>query len=312
MKILTKFSRPYDVRLPQTSSTALQTVYLLEGMRPKQWTKNFLVGAALLFSGHIVDLDYVFKTLAAFFAFSFTASALYLINDIVDISKDRAHPIKKKRPLASGRLNPTVTKAGIGILLMITITVCFFLNLNFVAVIIAYFVLTLLYTFILKNIVIVDVVTIAIGFVLRAVAGAIVIEVEISRWLLLCTTFLALFLVLCKRRHELILLGENGSTHRRTLGEYSTAFLDQMVGIVTASTVMSYALYTTSAETVAKFGTNNLIFTLPFVLYGIFQYLYLVHQRNLGGSPEMALLKDKGTIINLILYILTLIFIIYF
>ncbi|MFH1941491.1 MAG: hypothetical protein ABIL68_05250 [bacterium] len=178
-----------------------------------------------------------------------------------------------------------------------------FLNTRFGWIAAAYVVVMLSYTFFLKKVVILDVIVIASGFVLRAVAGAVVIDVSISSWLLVCTIFLALFLGLNKRRHELILLGEDATSHRHILKEYSPYLLDQMISVVTASTVMAYALYTTAAETVEKFGTRNLILTLPFVLYGIFRYLYLVHQKNMGGSPEQIFIKDGAMMLNIVLYL---------
>jgi len=284
---------------------------ILESLRPKQWTKNLLLFAGLLFSKKLFQTPLFFKALAGFVVFCMLSGTEYLINDLLDLDQDRQHPLKSKRPLASGRL-PVPWAVGTAILLTVVgLSSAFLLDITFGWIAAAYFLLMLGYTLAFKHVVILDVIVIALGFVLRAVAGAAVIQVTISSWLLVCTTFLALFLGLSKRRHEMVLLGDNAKDHRKILGEYSPYLLDQMVAVVTASTVMAYALYTTAADTVEKFGTRNLIFTLPFVLYGIFRYLYLVHQKNMGGSPEQILIKDRAMILNIFLYLMTAGFILY-
>jgi len=284
---------------------------IIESLRPRQWTKNLLLFAGLLFSKNLFQVDLLFKAAVGFVIFCFLSGAEYIINDIIDLKQDRAHPLKSRRPIASGRLPVSLAVVVAVVLAIGGIVSSFLLSRAFGWIAVTYFVLVLGYTLVLKRVVILDVIIIALGFVLRAVAGAAVIGVSISSWLLICTTFLALFLALSKRRHELILLGENATLHREILEEYSPYLLDQMVAVVTASTVMAYALYTTSAETVEKFGTRNLIFTLPFVLYGIFRYLYLVHQKNMGGSPEQILIRDLPMIINIFLYLLVTGFILY-
>jgi len=276
---------------------------LIESFRPKQWTKNVLIFAGLLFSQKLFDISLLLKSAAAFFLFCLLSGAEYVVNDLKDVEQDREHPIKSKRPIASGRLSVPIAIVVVVIFMVGSIVASFALDKNFGVIALSYTILMLAYSFKLKHIVILDVVIIAMGFVLRAVAGAAVIGVSISSWLLVCTTFLALFLALSKRRHELVFLGDGAIYHRKILGEYSPYLLDQMVAVVTASTVMAYALYTMAAETVEKFGTRNLIFTLPFVLYGVFRYLYLVHQKNMGGSPEMVLLKDRSMIVNILLYL---------
>ena len=283
----------------------------VESLRPKQWTKNFLLFAGLLFSKNIFHADLLLKAAAGFVLFCLLSGSEYVINDLLDVDADREHPVKKFRPLPSGRLPVPFALAGVFILIFVGLAAAFRLNEHFGWVALIYVMLMLGYTFAFKRVVILDVIVIALGFVLRAVAGAMVIDVTISSWLLVCTTFLALFLGLSKRRHELVLLGDDAKSHRRILGEYSPYLLDQMIGVVTASTVMAYALYTTAADTVEKFGTRSLIFTLPFVLYGIFRYLYLVHQKNMGGSPEMILLKDRAMIINILLYVISVGIILY-
>jgi 4-hydroxybenzoate polyprenyltransferase len=292
-------------------SFAEQLLGLVETMRPKQWTKNLLIFAGLIFAEHLFDVDFLIRSVAAFGIFSLQASCIYLINDIVDIEKDKTHPLKRLRPLPSGRLRLAFAKAAVPFLSLGGLLAAFQLDTKFGFIVAGYFVLFALYSFFLKNLVILDVMIIAAGFVLRAVAGAVVIDVLISKWLLICTIFLSLFLALCKRRHELIALGNNSSRHRSTLDEYSAPLLDQMVAIVTASTVMAYTLYTTAEETFAKFGTHNLILTVPFVLYGIFRYLYLVYQKAKGGNPEDILIKDVPTLLNIVFYMAAIYLLIY-
>lgn len=267
--------------------------------------------AGLIFSKHLFETADILRSLSAFVLFCLLSGGLYLVNDLKDLEKDRAHPSKKKRPLASGKL--PVSAAVIASLFLIPgmIVGAFFLNAAFGWITFGYAVLILLYSYGLKNLVILDVLIISIGFVLRAVAGAAVIGVSISSWLLVCTIFLALFLSLNKRRNELTLLGDQAQKHRKNLLEYSTRLLDLMITMVSACALMSYALYTTAEETIHKFGTRNLIFTLPFVIYGIFRYLYLVHQKGLGGSPEQILLEDRELIIDILLWILMTVFFIY-
>jgi 4-hydroxybenzoate polyprenyltransferase len=280
-------------------------------MRPKQWMKNSLLFVGIFFSRNIFNTQLLIKSIFAFILFCLLSGTIYLINDITDIERDTHHPVKKKRPIASGRLS---SRAGILVsagLCCSVIPLTFFLDFQFGLVAICYLGLNVLYSLVLKHIVILDVIVVTIGFILRAIAGAVVVGVEISSWLLICTTFLALFLVLSKRRNELLLLKNNSIDHRKILTEYSQHLLDQMIGAVTASAMMSYALYTTSQETVAKFGTRNLIFTLPFVLYGVFRYLYLIYQKDYGGSPELIFMKDSSMIINVALFCVVALIVIY-
>ena len=284
---------------------------ILESLRPKQWTKNVLLFAGLIFSENLFRVPLLLKATTSFILFCMLSGAGYLTNDLMDLKKDRVHLLKSRRPIASGRLPACWAFSMVIILLVLGLFLSFLLSNTFGWIALSYVFLTLGYTFVFKHVLILDVLTIAFGFVLRAAAGAVVIDVSISSWLLVCTTFLALFLGLCKRRHELVLMGENAMNHRRILGKYSPYLLDQMMSVVTASTVMAYALYATAAETVQKFGTRNLIFTLPFVLYGIFRYLYLVHRKSMGGNPEQIFIKDRAMIINILLYLLTAGFILY-
>lgn len=271
--------------------------YLLKTMRPKQWTKNMVIFAGIIFAQKIFMETYVLKTVFAFAIFCVLSGSVYIINDIIDIEKDRAHPHKRYRPLAFGQLNASLAAGFAVFTALASLSGAFWLNLNFGLSAVAYLALTTAYSFKLKNVVIVDVLTIAIGFVFRAVAGAAAIAVNISPWLLVCTFLLALFLALTKRRHELLLLENNAFLHRKILDEYKPEMLEQMISVVTSSTVMAYSLYTfTSGH------SEYLMGTIPFVIYGVFRYMYLVHQKNIGGSPESALFKDLPMALNIILW----------
>jgi 4-hydroxybenzoate polyprenyltransferase len=275
---------------------------IFRSLRPKQWTKNVVIFAALVFSQHFFETQLFLKTTLAFFLFCFISGAVYILNDLIDLEQDRKHPQKSKRPLASGKLKPSIAITVGVIIMIVSMSIAFRLSFPFGMVAASYLILQILYSFYLKHLVILDVFCVAAGFVLRVAAGAEVIQVPISSWLLICTILLSLFLAMSKRRHELILLEDNAVHHRKILYEYSPYFLDQMISVVTSSTVVAYALYTMSEETVRKFHTDNLKFTIPFVIYGIFRYLYLIHQKNEGGSPERILLSDKPLIVNILLY----------
>jgi len=284
---------------------------VIKTMRPNQWTKNLILFAGLIFAEHLFDVAALVKSLVAFGLFCLLSSAIYLINDVKDVEQDRAHPLKSKRPIAAGQL-PIPVAVGVTIgLVGCSLVGALLLDREFGLVASLYFLLLFLYSFHLKHLVILDVLTIAIGFVLRAVAGAVVIDVEFSSWFLFCTILLALFLGLSKRRHELVLLGDNAQSHRKILEEYSPYLLDQMIGVVTASTLMAYALYTMAPETRAKFGTSYMILTIPFVIYGIFRYLYLVHHKEEGGNPTSILITDKPTLLNILLWGLVSVLLIY-
>jgi 4-hydroxybenzoate polyprenyltransferase len=279
-------------------------------LRPRQWAKNLFVFAGLIFSQSLFS-PLVWPALAAFLIFCALSGAVYVFNDLADIEKDRLHPAKRNRPIARGALPvPAAAALGVGLLAGSLIAAAF-LPLGFGLTAAAYAALLIAYSIWLKHIVIVDVLTVAVGFVLRAVAGAEAIAVEISGWLVICTILIALFLALGKRRHEYRTLRGEAAAHRPILAEYSESFLDQMVAVVTASTVTAYALYTMSPETVAKFNTRLLPVTLPFVLYGIFRYLYLLYRLELGGNPSDLLLNDRALLVNTGLWMLSLLIIIY-
>lgn len=299
--------------MKESSHMRNTTAFLVvRSMRPRQWTKNLILFAALIFSQNIFSPLLLFRAVAAFAIFCFLSGCVYIINDLLDLKQDQIHPIKSKRPLASGKLKPaTAVIAAIALFCLSFGSAAAFTNLTFMLVALIYFVLQLAYSTLLKHVVILDVFCIAAGFVLRAIGGAEVIDVPFSTWLLFCTMLLSLFLALSKRRHELLLLEDDAVHHRKILFEYSPYLLDQMISVVTASTVITYTLYTVSEDTVSKFGTDRLKFTIPFVLYGIFRYLYLIHQKNEGGSPEHVLLNDLPLIICVLLYGLTVGLILY-
>jgi len=285
--------------------------YIIKLLRPSQWIKNGVVLAGLIFAGEGGHTDKVILAFQAFFAFCFFASAVYVFNDILDRERDRQHPLKKNRPIASGKV-PIGTAVIIDIILIIgAVVLAYFTNVNVLIVGGVYFVLNLFYTTTLKNIVIIDVMTIAAGFVLRALAGAVAINVEFSGWLLVTTFVLALFLGFGKRRHEITLLEKEASSHRTILAQYSPYLLDQLIGVVTASTVITYLFYTLSPEVGSKLGTQYLFATIPFVIYGIFRYLYLVHKESKGGSPTRLLLTDPPLLIDVVLWLATVVLILY-
>jgi 4-hydroxybenzoate polyprenyltransferase len=285
---------------------------LLESMRPQQWLKNLLLLAPLLFAKSLGDSSRIAEAIFGFVIFCALSSGVYLLNDVLDLEKDRKHPVKSTRPIASGRVGVKTAITLLVALLSAALVAGFVLSPAFGAVGLAYVVMNIAYSFWLKEMVILDVMIIAFGFVLRALAGALAIQVEISPWLILCTILLSLFLAFCKRRRELELLADGATAHRPALREYSVGFLDQMISITTASTVVCYSFYTISPEVEEKLGTSHLFVTIPFVLYGIFRYLYLVHQRGEGGNPASSLLTDRPLLICVALWALVVAAILYF
>jgi 4-hydroxybenzoate polyprenyltransferase len=281
-------------------------------MRPRQWAKNLFVFAGLLFAQKLFTGPAAALAVAAFVLFCALSGAMYLLNDVADREQDRLHPKKRERPVASGRLSVPVAVAAAVVLIVAALGASVAISPRFAGVAAAYALLLTAYSVWLKHLVLVDVLVVAVGFVLRAVGGAVAIDVEISGWLLICTILLALFLALGKRRHEYLALGGEAARHRPILAEYSAALLDQMIAVVTASAVTAYALYTMSPETVAKFHTHLLPATLPFVLYGIFRYLYLLYRKDLGGNPSELFLHDAPLLVNTFLWFLVVLVIIYF
>jgi 4-hydroxybenzoate polyprenyltransferase len=274
---------------------------LLQTMRPKQWSKNIFIFGALVFDKKLFVPEHFLRVLAAFVMFCLLSSAVYIINDLGDVEKDRRHPIKRHRPLASGRLEPSVAIGVAAGILIVLLPLAFLLNVWFGAIALAYLVNNLLYTYWLKNEVIVDILSVAAGFVLRVGAGVVIIPTErFSPWIYICMALLALFLGFGKRRHELVLLAADANNHRRVLDDYNLPFLDEMMGVVTASTVMAYAIYTFSAEGLPT--NHSMMLTMPFVLYAVFRYLYLIHVRGEGGAPEEILLGDRPFLIAVSLW----------
>jgi len=295
----------------ESRKTNLLIRNLIVALRPKQWSKNTVVFIALVFSHHLFSPAKLYKTLAAFGIFCLLSGGAYLLNDIADIKNDRSHPEKSKRPIASGSL-PINWARGAFVLITITaVALAFITNGQFGLVAVAYLVVQMAYSLLLKHLVIIDIFCIASSFFLRVIAGAFAIDVMVSSWLLVCTFFVSLFIALCKRRHEILLLEDRAVDHRKVLEKYDVLLLDQMISVVTASTVGAYTIYTLSTETVRNVGTANLKYTIPFVLYGIYRYLYLVYCKRQGGSPETILLTDIPMMVNLIGYGVTVIIVLY-
>lgn len=285
-------------------------VALVKAMRPKQWIKNLLV-----FSGFVFTLnerwhpfskamwDYLGRSAAAFALFSLLSSCVYLLNDVLDVEKDRQHPTKRNRPIASGAVSPRVAVAVALVLVPVCLTLGYRLSLAFAAVTTAYLLMQVAYIFVLKHVVLLDVFIIAIGFVMRAISGAVVIGVNISPWLYTVTLLGALFLGLCKRRNELVLLEGGAGHHRKILKMYTPSMLDGLTSMVASSTIMAYSLYTFTSPTLPA--NNSMMLTIPFVIFGLFRYVFLSHSQNAGGSPEEVFLKDKPLIITIVLWVIS-------
>lgn len=276
-------------------------VGLLKTMRPRQWTKNVFVFVALFFDGQITNLTSVLNTLAAFVLLCLMSSAVYIMNDLSDIEGDRQHPVKRKRPLAAGQLSPTIAIFTVVLFAIGSLVAGFWLSQALGWILLAYLGIQIAYTFYLKNVVLLDVFVVSFGFILRIAAGVVVIDVQrFSPWLYVFGGFLALFMILGKRRHELVLLGESAGSHRSSLEEYNLELIDLLLMIVTTSAVAAYSLYTFLAEGLPA--NHLMMLTIPFVLYGIFRYLYLIHVRHEGGAPEEILLRDRPMQVTLLLY----------
>lgn len=271
-------------------------------LRPKQWTKNLLLFAALLFSFEEIRTETILATLLGFILFSLVAGCVYILNDFVDRDRDRQHPVKKYRPMASGQVNPSHALLFGIILLILSVGTAFMMNPLFGVLCIVYFLLNVSYSFVLKHLVILDMMTIAAGFVLRAIAGGVLIHVPFTPWFLICTMLLSLFLAIGKRRNELTLLEGNTGSHRKVLDNYSITLLDQFNTIVTTATIISYSLFTFTSDR-----TIHLMWTIPLVIYGMFRYLYLIHMKNQGGSPDRVLFEDKPILITVMLYVISVV-----
>jgi 4-hydroxybenzoate polyprenyltransferase len=281
----------------------------LELLRVRQWIKNPLIYIALIFTNNLFNAPLFLKVTVGFFLLCFAASSIYIINDIRDAKEDKHHPEKKSRPIASGAISPVFAGVISGLLMVFALAGSFLISRGFFYLLLFYTVMNLLYTLKLKHVVILDLFIVAAGYVIRAAAGAVLINVAISPWLLICTSLLALFVIMAKRRYEMTMLSD-ASKHRKILEEYSVPFIDEMISVVTASTLIAYSLYTFTSETASRH--QYLMLTVPFVMYGIFRYLYLIHKKNLGGNPELIFLRDVPTIINIALWLATNIAIVYF
>lgn len=281
-------------------------------IRPRQWLKNVFVFAAIIFAGQLLNFHLLFLNIIAFAAFCGVSGMTYIINDITDLEADRIHKKKRFRPLAAGELTINEAKIFFVVIAILTTILCYRLGLYFSAVIIIYFIINLFYSVWIKEVVIVDVFFISFGFMLRVVGGAAAINVSISSWMILTTIFISLFLAISKRRAELSSVDtENIERQRKVLRHYDIIFTDQMNTVAATGTIICYALYTVSEKATSTFHTDNLIYTTPFVIYGIFRYLYLIHKKNLGESPEQIVTKDIPLIISIALWFLVSVFIIY-
>lgn len=290
----------------------IKTHLLFQSLRPQQWIKNGFCFLPLIFAGELFDVGSFFSIFQAALVFCFLASGVYLINDIADLESDRNHSEKRRRPLAAGKISIKLAAVTAAVLLLISLLWGYVIGNLFLCVLIIYLIIQIVYTFYLKHVVILDVFCISAGFLLRIFAGAVAIEVSVSNWLIICASLLTIFLALGKRRHEIELLGVNQAhNQRKVLSKYSPYFLDQMILIVAGGAILSYMLYCISPETVEKFQTNQLIYTYPFVLYGVFRYLYLIHLKHQGGAPERLLVSDLPLLGSVIMWGICCILIIY-
>jgi len=283
---------------------------LIKTMRPKQWVKNVFIFAPLTFDVKLFNLYYLAKTMAGFVLLCLISGAVYIVNDLADIEQDRQHPEKRKRPLPSGQLSTHVALAAAVVMPLVGLPLGFLLDPIFGGILTGYLLIQLAYSFWLKNIVIVDVMLVASGFILRVAAGVPLVKAErFSPWLYICMMLLALLIGFGKRRHELVLLKENANMHRQSLQDYNLPLLDHIISIVTASTLLAYALYTFSAPNLPP--NHTMMLTLPFVLYGIFRYLYLIHVKGMGGAPEEIALSDRPLQATVVLWGLSVIIVMY-
>ncbi len=285
---------------------------LAANLRPKQWLKNLFVFAPPIFANDLFERLQMERAFAAFVVFCAAASATYLVNDVLDREGDRLHPIKRFRPIASGQVSVASALAAAAVIAALALVGAAMIGTAFLVTVVAYVLVTIAYTIYFKHSVILDVMFLAAGFVVRVAAGAVAVGVPASEWIFLCTLLLALFLGFSKRRHEITLLEAGAVNHRRVLEHYSAELLDQMIVIVATSAIVCYILYTVWPSTVERFGSNHLVFTVPFVIYGIFRYFYLIHQRHGGGDPTGALLTDRPILLDVLLYGVVAIAVIYF
>lgn len=277
---------------------------LIISMRPRQWYKNLVIFIGIVFSLNLLNFNLWINAISAFAIFCALSGSIYVINDILDVEKDKNHPKKRQRPIASGKLNINYAIFSVIVLVAVSFGISYLINLPFLITALTFFILLLIYSLFLKHVIIVDILVISTGFVLRAIAGCLAVGVLVSPWLIICAFLLALFLGIGKRRHELVLLGDNAVSHRKILDGYSTEMLDQMINITTSALIMSYSLYTFFT------GKIFIMLTIPFAFYGLFRYIYLVHAEDFGGEPEM-LFKDKGMLLSITLWVLLVILVLY-
>lgn len=278
---------------------------LIKILRPQQWYKNFLLFLGIVFSLNLFNFSLLLDIIFAFIIFCLLSGGSYIINDIVDLEKDRKHPVKRKRPIASGELKVSYAIIYSFVLIIISLFGAYLINLEFFTISVLFFISNLLYSFWLKRLILVDILTISVNYIIRATAGCLAINVPLSPWITLCAFLLALLLASGKRRHELLLLGKIRGIHRKTLTKYSSEMLGQMISIAAGALIMSYSLYTFFA------GDPWMIITIPVASYAIFRYLFLVYSKNIGGDPGKIVFKDKGIIISMIIWVLLSLVILY-
>lgn len=284
---------------------------LLRTLRPRQWIKNGFVFMALLFDQKLLNMELLARTCAAFVLFCMISSTVYIINDLVDVEKDKLHPKKRNRALPSGQLTPWFAIAGAIGIWVVCVPLSFLLDVYLGWIVVVYFLLNLAYSFVLKHVVIVDIMTVTAGFVLRVAAGVVVAEAErFSPWLYLCTIFIALFSSIGRRRHELTTLAGAANTHRRSLDEYTVGFLDEMNHVVATGALIAYSLYTFSAPNLPA--DHSMMLTIPFVIYGLFRYQFLIHVKGEGGAPEMLVYRDLPLVLDVVLWGVAVVLIMYF
>ena len=302
-----------SIEIDQPSSWTLRKNLrgLLVEMRPQEWVKNLLVFSGVIFSRSLFDLHDLWTSTLGFLIFCAASSGIYLFNDLCDIRSDRSHPIKCTRPLAAGELNVNAARFAMVTLFAAAALGSLALSPRFALIIVLYLAMCVAYSLQLKNVVILDVILIASGFVLRAISGAVLIDVSISEWLIICTSMVALLVGFGKRRHELTLLRSAASTHRKNLSEYSLRFLDSIMAICAGAALITYALYTRADETVARVGSQWMLITIPFVVYGVFRYLFLIYQRDAGGDPVKILFRDRPTVLNLLFWLIAASLVVY-
>lgn len=276
---------------------------LFQSLRPNQWIKNGFILLPLLFARKVFHFPSLLQSLQAVVIFCILTGGVYLVNDLVDLESDRSHPVKRNRPLARGLISPGLAKAVAAILILSSLLWGALCGIGVFLIVVTYLAIQFLYNYRLKEIVILDIFCVSSGFFLRVIAGGVAIGVAISHWLIICSILISMFLALAKRRDEMLLLGgSEARNHRKVLSDYNQQLLDQMMGVVTAGTLLSYMLYCISEETIAKFQTDHMIYTFPFVLYGIFRYLYLTYKKNKAGSPEKALVSDLPLLLSVVLW----------